>query len=165
MKQTLVLALTLMVVNATPAASEVIELDGESWNVTAAEGRVEQYLGQESLYMLNGNAVLENVEFTNGVIEYDVAFALERGFLAVIWRMQDGGNFEEFYLRPHQSGKADANQYTPEFNRLAGWQMYFGPQFSAPTTYRENAWNHAPVSRSSSRIRLRGTTGSSGSLR
>ena len=59
-----------------------------------------------------------SVSFTNGIIEYDVAFTAKRNFIGVKFRQQDAKNSEEFYIRPHQSGNPDANQYTPIFNGL-----------------------------------------------
>ena len=45
-------------------------------------------------------------------------------------------NYENFYIRPHQSGNPDANQYQPVFNGSASWQLYYGPEYAAPVEYR-----------------------------
>jgi hypothetical protein len=106
---------------------------------------VEEHLGRESLFLSGGVAWVEDSRFTDGVIEYDIAFTGERGFMAVVWRMQDRHNYEEFYVRPHMSGQPDANQYTPAFHGLTGWQLYHGPGYGAPVAYRNNEWNHIKV--------------------
>ena len=137
--------LTLTAIVASPTKAEVIPLDDPRWEISGEEFRVEEYLGQQSLYLDRAQALLAGVEFKNGIIEYDIAFALERGFHGVRWRMAGDSEFEEFYLRPQQSGKPDANQYTPVFGGLSGWQLYFGPQFSAPTVYRAGQWNHMKI--------------------
>ena len=54
--------------------------------------------------------------------------------------MQDVGNYENFYLRPHQSGNPDANQYTPVFGGVSAWQLYHGDGYAAPMTYPYGAW-------------------------
>lgn len=130
---------------ASPTSAEVIPLDDPRWEINGQEFRIEEHMGQKSFYLKRAQALLADTEFRNGIIEYDIAFPLERGFHAVQWRIQEGNNFEEFYLRPQQSGKADANQYTPVLTGLAGWQLYFGPQFSAPTVYRADQWNHVKI--------------------
>ena len=76
------------------------------------------------------------------MIEFDIAVAEERGFAGLVFRLQDNENFEHFYVRPHQSGKADANQYTPVINDDSAWQLYHGPEYSTPTEYRFNEWMH-----------------------
>jgi len=38
--------------------------------------------------------------------------------------------FEHFYIRPHQSGNPDANQYTPVFNGVSAWQLYHGALYA-----------------------------------
>lgn len=54
-------------------------------------------------------------------------------------------NFENFYVRPHQSGNPDATQYTPVFNRQAGWQLYHGEGYSKAFTFKFNQWHHVKI--------------------
>lgn len=108
--------------------------------VEAKEGRVEEYLGRQSLYLKDGQAIVKGSEFTDGVIEYDVAFGPQRGFIGTMWRLQDARNYEEFYMRPHQSGNPDANQYMPVFHGIGSWQLYYGEGYGAPITYPINTW-------------------------
>ncbi|MBO3696852.1 hypothetical protein [Roseivirga sp. E12] len=115
----------------------------ELWDVTGAGHVFETFEGKQSLYLFRSRANLKTeVEFLNGIIEYDIFVTERRGFPGVRFRIQDAGNFEEFYIRPHQSGNPDANQYTPVFNGLTGWQLYYGSRYAAPVTYKMNAWNH-----------------------
>lgn len=97
------------------------------------------YLGRPSLRLNNGIANLADISFQNGTISFDIAMEEKRGFAGVYFRWNDD-SAEYFYLRPHMSGKPDANQYTPRFNGLAGWQMHHSPRFSAPTVYRFDEW-------------------------
>lgn len=127
------------------AAPEVIPFDSERWEMQAAEKRIEAYQGQKSLYMKGGLALIKDSDFTNGIIEFDVAFGKERGFAGVRWRYQGGGNYEDFYLRPHQSGNPDANQYTPVFNGVSGWQLYHGQGYAKPVVYDFNQWMHVKI--------------------
>jgi len=126
----------------SPVQAEIISFDSPRWVLPKGVSRVEEYLGQKSLYLFGGVAYLKDVEFSNGIIEFDVVFSEKRGFFGGVFRMQDIGNLEEFYLRSHQSGNPDALQYTPVYNNMAGWQLYHGPGFSAATTYRFDQWMH-----------------------
>ena len=125
--------------------AQTVPLDSSQWEIQAKESRVEDHLGRKSPYLKGGLAVVKDSKFTDGVIEFDIAFSQERGFMGAVWRMQDFENYEEFYLRPHQSGNPDANQYQPVFNGLAAWQLYYGEAFSAPTSYDFNQWIHIKI--------------------
>jgi len=125
----------------TPAAgAETVPFDSPRWKLAAAESRVEEHLGRPSLLLRGGLAVIEDAAFLDGVIEFDVALPEARGFAGAVWRVQDPHDYEQFYMRPHQSGNPDANQYTPVFNGLPGWQLYHGPGYGAPVRYRFGEW-------------------------
>lgn len=130
-------ALLLM---TTPNSPQPVPFDSGRWQWNAAEHRVEDHLGRKSLYLKDGIATVPEARFTNGIIRFDVAFTRARGFMGGIWRVEDASNYEEFYLRPHQSGNPDANQYTPVFNGVSGWQLYHGKRYSVPVEYRFNEW-------------------------
>jgi hypothetical protein len=123
----------------------VVPFDSGRWTIQATEHRIEEHLGRESLFLKGGFARLDDVAFRDGIIEFDIAFSNDPGFPGVFWRLQDDGNFEEFYLRPHQSSNPDANQYTPVFNGVTGWQLYYGDGYAAPVTYRFDGWMHVKI--------------------
>ena len=54
-------------------------------------------------------------------------------------------NYEEFYVRSHQSGNPDACQYTPVFNGLAGWQLYHGEGYGKAIAYPFDEWMHIKI--------------------
>lgn len=127
----------------TAPASTLVETG--RWQTHAVTGRVEEHLGRESLCLKGGIATLPDVRFTDGWIEFDMAFTGARGFMGGVWRIQDPKNYEEFYVRPHQSGNPDANQYTPVFHGVSGWQLYHGPRYAAPVAYRFDEWIHLKI--------------------
>jgi hypothetical protein len=92
-----------------------------------------------------GSAILEDIVFSDGVIEFDIAFGSERSFSGLFWRGKDGDNYEDFYMRPHQSGFPDATQYTPVFNGLSAWQLYHGPGYGAAVALPYDQWMHVKV--------------------
>jgi hypothetical protein len=78
-------------------------------------------------------------------VEFDMLAGPERSFSGLVFHGRDQDNYENFFIRPHQSGNPDANQYTPVFNGISGWQIYAGEGFSAPTRYRFGQWMHVRV--------------------
>lgn len=130
---------------AVKAQAQAVPFDSDRWEIDAKESKVVDYLGRKSLYLKTGVAIVKNSQFTDGVIEYDIAFTDAQGFMGAFWRMQDAGNYEEFYVRPHQSGQPDANQYQPVFNGVAAWQLYYGAGYAAAIKYDFNQWVHVKI--------------------
>jgi glyoxylase-like metal-dependent hydrolase (beta-lactamase superfamily II) len=124
---------------------EPVPFDDERWQIEAAEVEIVDYLGQQALKIRGGAAMLPDMDITNGLVEFDIAVSQERGFAGLIFRSQDDANFEHFYIRPHQSGNPDANQYTPVFNGVSAWQLYHGAGYGAPVEYRYNEWMHVKI--------------------
>ncbi len=127
------------------ASNEIIPFDFNLWEIEARESRVEDYLGQKSLFLKGGFATVKDSEFKDGIIEYDIAFEQKLGFIGNVWRLQDLENYERFYMRPHQSGNPDACQYTPFFNDISGFQLYSGEGYAAALNYPFNEWIHVKV--------------------
>ncbi len=137
--------LLALLLSAPPAHAKPVPFSSDAWTIDGREHRVEMFDGMETLFLENGGAFLEEVAFLNGVIEFDLQVTPERGFSGGRWRIQDAGNYEDFYIRPHQSGKPDANQYQPVINGSSGWQIYFGPEYSAPVVYPYETWIHVRI--------------------
>ncbi|MCG8700343.1 MAG: hypothetical protein MI922_19975 [Bacteroidales bacterium] len=126
--------------------AQIIPFNSDKWTFTKPdEVVIEEYKGQQSLQLKKGQAFLKDVEFTNGIIEYDVCFKEKRAFSGVLFRVQDNRNYEEFYLRAHQSGNDDACQYTPVFNGQAGWQLYHGEGYSTALEFDFDNWMHVKL--------------------
>src|SRR5206468_178444 len=89
-----------------------------------------------------GAATLKDFEFTDGLIDFDIAGSGARGFLGVFFRTQADGNGEYIYLRPHKTGLDDAQQYTPILNGAAAWQIYNGPGFTRAVDIPRGVWFH-----------------------
>jgi hypothetical protein len=127
----------------TLATAQVVPFSSERWKFETNDYRIETYQGKQALKLSKNTAMLEGAEFENGVIEYDMAFPQSRAFIGFHFRIADDKkNYEEFYVRPHQSGNPDANQYTPVLGGNAGWQLYYGEGYGAPVKYDFNNWIH-----------------------
>lgn len=125
-------------------AQESIPFTSDQWQFTGSH-TLETYLGKEGVRLYNSSAYLPNVSFKNGIIEYDVALSTQRGFGGVHFRIQDEGNYEEYYMRSHQSGNPDAMQYSPVYNGIAAWQLYHGDGYGGAFRYAFNRWMHVKL--------------------
>jgi len=141
------IAITVLVASigyVMPANANNIPLNSDNFTVKGKDAKFVTYKGETSLLLNNASATINDVSFVNGIIEYDVAFKKQRGFVGVNFRQQDRKNTEKFYIRPHQSGNPDASQYTPVFNGLSAWQLY--PQgFAGKVSYNLDGWNHIKI--------------------
>jgi hypothetical protein len=138
----------------TNVASEeerpVIGFQSEEWTISA--GRVVEHLGREALA---GSASLHDVEFTDGVIEVDIAMDGRRCFPGIVFRAESEADTEIFYIRPHRSvNYSHALQYTPRFNGLTGWQLYSGPGFTATADIPLDRWVPLKIEIQGTRARI-----------
>jgi len=137
------LAIQCCLVAASMAvAAQPIPFDTDHWDFRAQSYKIETYKGKTCLVFHKGLALVKgSQDFVNGIIEFDIAVPAKRGFSGPVWRVQDDLNYEEFYLRHHQSGNEDANQYSPVFNGLAGWQLYYSADgYGYPLKYAFDEW-------------------------
>src|SRR6185312_3684691 len=89
----------------------------------------------------SGKAVLKNVTFSDGTIEFDIN-TMGRGMPGIAFRQQDEKNFELLYLRPDPSCPAfrACIQYAPQTHGVTLWDFF--PQYQNRAPLRENGWNH-----------------------
>lgn len=136
------LLIILMFLSVQGTAQTAVPFNSPRWKIKAAEAVQETHLGKPALKLKSGKALLEDADFRNGIIEFDIALTKDRNFPAIDFRIQDEQNYEEYYLRPHQSGNPDAMQYTPVYNGLGGWQLYYGPGYNTPVPLPFDRWLH-----------------------
>jgi len=116
--------------------------DSPRWDLQG-RARVDEYQGRKCLFLDGGAAVLKDLEMRDGVVDVDVATRASRGFFGFDFRIaNDGGNWEEVYLRQHKSGLPDAMQYTPVLNTGRNWQIYNGPGFTGAVDIPRDVWFH-----------------------
>lgn len=121
------------------------DFKADAWQLDAKEYAFKEYKGKSALFLDQGKARLKGSSFKNGIIEYDISFEQKRNFAGVHFHIQDELNYEEFYLRPHQSGNADAMQYTPVINGNAAWQLYSGKGYWSPIQHKFGGWMHVKL--------------------
>lgn len=126
-------------------AQNVIPLNAENWTIAARSHVLENYKGKDAIYIHQGTATAKDVMFIDGTIEFDVYLTERQSFPGVYFRSGDDGNLESFFLRPHLSGKPDANQAAPSIGGITAWQLYFGASYSFPYKYNFSGWTHIKV--------------------
>jgi hypothetical protein len=154
-KKALIMVGIAVVCGSALAQEAFIPFDAGHWNLGNA--RVSEQAGRQAV---SGLAVLRDVEFQDGVIEFDV-WAPDvrrtggRAYPGVIFRMQSPEQAERLYIRPHRAGLyADAIQYTPVFNGVAGWQLYSGDGFTNTLQFPFNMWVSVRVEVAGRRARV-----------
>ena len=118
-----------------------VEFAGAQWAVDYGEVKAERFMGEDALLFRNGRVRLANADFDDGTIEFDLATTGHRSFVGVGFRVEESGrDYEYFYLRPHQTGRFDAMQYTPVDNGLSAWQIY--AEHNATGWLARDEWIH-----------------------
>ncbi len=145
---------TLCLLAATARAPAQQPFDTSTWNIRAAESRVETYRGRSALLLRDGAAWLRGSHFENGTIEFDVAFSDALGFPGIAFRAATHDDYELFYLREGLGGTPHATQYTPVLHGLYAWQIYAGPAWEATAQWTYDRWMHVKLVVSGPRAEL-----------
>jgi 3-keto-disaccharide hydrolase len=119
-----------------------IAMTAEHWQAKENAEFFRQLGFFDGLMRLNsGNAVLKDITFSDGTIEFDVN-TIGRGAPGIAFRQQDEGNFELLYLRPDPNCPAfrACMQYAPQTHGVLLWDFF--PQYETRAPLRENGWNH-----------------------
>jgi hypothetical protein len=107
------------------------------------EAKATEFQGRKCIMLDGGAAALKDFEMRDAVIDVDVATPAKRGFMGLMFRIDnDGANYEEVYLRQHKSGLPDAMQYTPVLNTGRNWQIFNGPGFTGKVEIPRDEWFH-----------------------
>jgi hypothetical protein len=116
----------------------------ERWQMTDGKAEFKQHKGAEALVLTTGAAILNDLKFRDGTIEFDVDPIGKMG-AGIGFRMRDKDTFEDFYLRPRPNcaGAWDCTQYTPYSRGVLLWDLY--PRYQAPAPLREGEWNHVKL--------------------
>ncbi len=117
--------------------TKIVPMNSSNWQIDKGISSFEIFDNRETL-LLNGKAILKDIQFINGTIEVDVYANNNRSFAGLIFRKQQN-TMEEVYMRLHKSSQADAIQYSPTFNEELTWQLY--KEHQANITFKTEGWN------------------------
>ena len=129
---------------------DIIDFDSDRWQ--KVYGETSEYLGRKSF---NGTAFLKDLEFENGIIEFDIALNGQRSYPGIRFRIQSRNDFEHFYIRPHRAGLyPDALQYSPSINGINEWQLCNGTGYTSKISLPDNEWIHVKMEIKDDRARI-----------
>lgn len=115
------------------------------WTLAGERTRITRDGGLDVLQVESGFAHRREIRLRDGVIDFDVRLTERRSFVYVYFRVQDDGEREEFYLRPHKSSLPDAVQYAPVWQNRSAWQLHHGPGGTAAVPFDSSRWTHVRV--------------------
>jgi len=142
MKKILIFIIIALFTVCAAFGQEIIPLNEKNWTVQAKSHVFENFKGKDAIYIQQGGAALKDTTFKDGTVEFDVYLTERQAFPGVYFRAGDDGDLESFFLRPHLSGKPDANQAAPSIGGVTAFQLYFGPTYSFTYEYNFNGWTH-----------------------
>lgn len=123
----------------------MIEFAGQTWEINANTAEIVTQYDRTALHLRQGNIWLDEAGFSNGVIEFDVAYDDSTGFIGFMWRTEERNKYEEIYFRSHLSGKPDGVQYTPVENKNSAWQIFTDSNAVAKIDEIFTGWNHVKL--------------------
>lgn len=125
---------------AQQAASETaFPFDGNDWRIDG-DVQLEEAAGGSVLRVGSGAAYLDEAEFRDGTVEFDVYTTGARAFVYLMFRGQNEQDYEDLYFRPHKSGLSDAVQYAPVVQRRSAWQLYHGERGTSAAAIPAHEW-------------------------
>ena len=134
----------------TGAGAQAVEFTEDMWDLRAAE--LSEYMGRT---VIAGSAYIKELEFQNGVIEFDVIANGRTSYPGVMFRMTTERDYERIYIRPHRASLyPDAVQYAPAFNGISGWQLYNGDGYTADLDLPLDEWVHVKLDVSGTQARM-----------
>ena len=129
---------------AASALGQALPVDDPAWTLRQGVA-LGAWRDQPAFRMTSGVAQRSDVAFLDGTIEFDMAVTPHRSFVNVQFRIQEDGQREEFYFRPHKSTLPDAVQYTPVIRGGTQWQLHHGPGGTAAAPLPPDRWIHVRV--------------------
>jgi len=130
---------------AEAAEPIAVPMTADHWQTKENAEFLRQLGFYQGLMRLNsGEAVLKDITFGDGTIEFDVN-TIGRGAPGIAFRQQNADNFELLYLRPDAACPAFAAcmQYAPQTHGVLLWDLF--PQYQTRAPLRENGWNHVKL--------------------
>jgi len=149
------LTLLALVLSLAPAAAQKkIPMQASAWELNGNQAEFTTHLGVPTLHLDDGGAdatgdnivMVKGLDFANGTIEYDAAFAKNTRFTSIHFRRKDVANSEHFYLRSNAIGNPNVNsaiQYAAIFKDVNLWDL--SNEYQSNATLKAEGWNHVKL--------------------
>ena len=122
-----------------PYAYASIGIEESDWLFTDGASIID-FDNQKAILLTRGKLTNTNLDFHEGIIEFDIYTEGERSFVYVYFREQSSALSEVLYLRTHKSNSPDTLQYSPVIQRRSAWQLYHGKKGTAAANIPANTW-------------------------
>ena len=131
---------------STPATITVA-MTADNWDIAPNVAELTTWRSVPALKGLGGkgSAVLKDVDFTDGTIEYDME-PVGNGFATIFFRQASPEERECFYFRTYVAGNdaaIDAIQYAPYIASVNMWDML--PYYQGNASFQREKWNHVKL--------------------
>lgn len=147
-----VLTFLAFVLSLAPAtAQKKIPMQASAWELNGNQAQFTTHLGEPTLLLDDGGAdatgnnivMVKGINFANGTIEYDAAFAGNIRFTSIHFRRKDAANSEHFYLRGNAVGNPNVNsaiQYAAVLKDVNLWDL--SNEYQSNANLQADGWNH-----------------------
>lgn len=134
-------------------AAITVPLQAAHWNFKPGTVEFLSYKSVPAMKILNSadSAVLKNLDFKDGTIEYDME-PLDSNFTSFHFRRSSAAENECFYFRTAGSGREWAVQYAPFISGVNLWDMFYHYQNIA--WFERGTWNHVKLVISGKQLRV-----------
>ncbi len=138
----------LSVAQSQPGAgSKKIPLSAANWEFKPGTVEFLEYKSVPAMKVLGNSepAILKNIDFTNGTIEYDME-PIDPRFTSFYFHRASAAENECFYFRTARAGDktaVDAIQYAPHVSGVNLWDMLY--HFQTTADFKRNTWNHVKL--------------------
>jgi hypothetical protein len=147
MKKIKLILLNAIISSICLAQKETISIDFKSKDWKTFGSEIKEFDSKLTTYIPKSTGIgyLDSLYFQNGTIECDLYSPSDKAYLGIVFRITSLSNFEYIYFQPHTSGKWDAVQYDPIFNRSATWQLHNGIAYQAVANIPTREWFHVKI--------------------
>jgi hypothetical protein len=157
-KRTICLSLSVipLIVHASTTSAISVPMTSDHWLANGTLTFLTQPGYPNGLMTVKGHgALLKDVEFSDGTIEYDINEDGDDEETSGIWfREQNAETAENFYLRPFANCEQTSQcmQYGPVRRGRVQWDVY--PEYEAAGPVHTTGWNHVKLVISGKRMNV-----------
>lgn len=139
------------------SASRILPLTPEAWDFEAGKVSFIVHKGVPAIQMNenSGTMLFRDLNFTDGIIEFDVEVNQPQPFPSLYFRWKDAAETEHVYLRTGAATRKkafDAVQYASVIKGVNLWDLQHEYQSYAPL--KINEWNHLKLVISGKQLRV-----------
>lgn len=150
--------LLALTASAASAADDIVPLTAQRWEAAGGAGVQLHFArenGRDLMQVQGGGALLRDLRFASGTIEYDIRENPDNQGIPGIWFRQQGTeSAENVYLRTDSDcpTSVECVQYAPVSHGNVQWDVY--PEYQAGAPVHASGWNHVRLVVSGKRMNV-----------